>query len=159
MILEKGYTASFGLEIDRVYELAKSRKDLLTVCHTHSKLAYPSLGDVEDSFCGIIIGFKKTSKELNKLASETFGRMPRKKKIIAKAEDFKKPEKIPEREWKKLVEDLVGREVYERIPFDIPKGIYNKIIEECHPTIRFFYTNRKNELKRIPLYLHGIELE
>jgi hypothetical protein len=149
---------SFGFDCERLYGLAIKRKDLLVTCHTHPCVAVPSEGDLlQEPYCGAIIGFERTSKQLKRLVQETFCKMPRWERVVARREDYQKPQSVSKEEWEKFLDRIVGKEVMRRVLFEFPKELYKAILEECSPTVRLFYTHN-DELKRVPLYVDGREL-
>jgi hypothetical protein len=150
---------SFGFDYEKIYELAENCDGLLITCHTHPYLAIPSEGDLKEKpYCGIIIGFERTSDQLKNLVHKTFYKKPKWKKEIAREEDYIRPPDMSDEEWQEFLNDVVGKEVGRRIPFHFSEKSYNNVLKECSPTVRLFYTNN-GELKRIPLYVDGRELK
>jgi len=151
----------FGFHYEDIHEMMRNKNRLIVSFHTHPYKAEPSTTDMEiKPCCEGIIGFESVSEDLKKLTNDTFKAEKKYKYREARTEDFVKPDGMLEDEWKKTVEKFIrprdDKQVREFIPFEIPDS-YGKILEECRPTTRIFYTD-DDKIVKIPLYLGNRKL-
>ncbi len=137
-----GVLGSFSFKYDKVQKLAGQQGAIVITCHTHPHLAKPSSGDLEPSFCGIVIGFDTVNDSLEELLKHTF---------------YKEPEfKEKEGKLRTFLKEKAGHTAQRNMPL-LLQELYDKAIEECGFAMRLFYARRGEEPNEIPLLLRKTE--
>jgi hypothetical protein len=166
----RSFTSTVGWDSEKIEVLEKEASqsgECLIRFHSHPGSVFPSDTDVKVSGVIGVIGFENSSKELNQLALDSLEssmpRHPRWKEVRRTPEELIRDiENSDQPSYRKKIElDRVkrfypdGQTVHVLQPYEVDSNLWNRICNECHPTIGLFVNLTKEQSRSIPLYING----